>query len=136
MARPIIVDGANVAWEEQTADGKPRVANIVAARRELEEAGYEPTILVDATLRHDIDDPDQLEALFDNKAVHQAPAGRAADGFVLQLADEQACPFVSNDMFQPYRDRYPWIEDRRRPYMIIDGRFYLGRRPPDGEKDG
>lgn len=133
--RKIVVDGANVAWEEQTSDGKPRVANLVAARRELQETGFDPTIIVDATLRHDIDDAAQLEAFFDDGRVHQAPAGVAADGYVLQLADELGTEFVSNDMYEPYRDRYPWIFDRRRTYMVVDGRFYLGERPPDGERE-
>ena len=131
--QPIVVDGSNVAHEEASSEGKPRISNLVAMHRALEEEGYEPTTIVDATLRHVIDDPDQLEALFEAGRIHQAPAGTAADGFVLQQADEVGCRVVSNDTFEPYRDRYGWIEDRRLPYMIIDGKVLLHREPPAGE---
>lgn len=127
-----MVDGSNVAHEEATSSGKPRVSNLVAMQAALEADGYEPTIIVDATLRHDIDDPDQLEAFLDGGRIHQAPAGTAADGFVLQQADELDCRVVSNDTFEPYRERYGWIEDPRLPYMIIDGNVLLEREPPSG----
>lgn len=129
-----MVDGANVAHDESSAEGKPRMSNLVAMNRALEEKGYQPTIIVDATLRHDIDDPDQLEAFLDSGRIHQAPAGSAADGFILQQADALGCRVVSNDTFEPYRERYPWIEQRRLPYMIIDGRVLLEREPPEGER--
>lgn len=128
-----MVDGSNVAHEEASSEGKPRMSNLVAMRQALEEDGYEPTIIVDATLRHVIDDPDQLEALLDGGDIHQAPAGTAADGFALQQADLFGCRVVSNDTFEPYRERYGWIEDRRLPYMIIDGKVLLHREPPAGE---
>ena len=59
----IVVDGANVAWEEQTKDGQPKVSNIVAMRQKLEEEGFDPIIIIDASLRHHVDDPGQLESL-------------------------------------------------------------------------
>ncbi len=133
-ADPVVVDGANVAHEEPTGDGKPRMGNLVAMRRTLAKAGYEPVVIVDATLRHDIDDPQQLEALLDDGLIHQAPAGTAADTFVLLEAERRGCPVVSNDTFAGYREDHPWIDDRRWPYMIIDGRVLLHpEAPPAGQ---
>lgn len=131
--RAIVVDGSNVAYEEQSSSGKPRMANIVSMRRELVERGFEPTIIADATLRHEIDDPEQLEALFDDGTIHQAPAGATADTFVLLTAEDLGCRVVSNDTFTPYRDRHPWIDDRRVPFMIIDGAVHLSLDPPPRE---
>ena len=119
--KTIVVDGANLAYEETTGDGKPKVSNLVAARQALQERGYTPIIIVDAALRHEIDDPDQLEALFDAQAVRQAPAGTDADFFVLKTADNEGARVVSNDRYDPYQQKFPWIRDRRVPFMIVRG---------------
>ena len=121
----IVVDGANVAWNEQTKDGKPKVSNIVAMRKRLEQDGFDPIIIIDARLRHDIDDADQLEALIDGQHVRQSPAGTDADYFVLKTAKQQDAQFVTNDTFEEYRDDYDWIWERRMPFMIVEGQVQL-----------
>lgn len=125
--KTIVVDGANVAWSEQTSDRKPRVANIVAMRQALEEEGYDPIIIIDASLRYDVDDPDQLEGLIDGQHVRQSPAGTEADYFILMTAEQQKANIVSNDTFEKYKDDYDWIWDRRVPYMIVEGEVQLHR---------
>lgn len=126
MARDVIVvDGANVAWEEQTKDGKPKVSNIVAMRQALEKEGYDPIIIIDARLRYDVDDPDQLESLIDGQHVRQSPAGTEADYFVLMTAKQQDARFVTNDTFEKYQDDYEWIWERRIPFMIVEGQVQL-----------
>jgi hypothetical protein len=128
METLIVVDGANVAWSEQTRDGKPKVSNIVVMRRALEEEGYDPIIIIDASLRYDVDDPDQLEGLIDGQHVRQSPAGTEADYFLLMTAGQQNSKVVSNDTFESYRDDYPWIWERRMPYMIVEGKVQLYRK--------
>jgi hypothetical protein len=125
----IVVDGSNVAYEERSRQGQPKISNLVAVRKALQSKGYEPIIIVDAALRHQVDDPDQLEALFDSKTIQQAPADTDADYFVLAVADEHDAQVVSNDLFKPYHDRFPWIQDRRIPLMIVEGlvEFYEPR---------
>lgn len=123
----IVVDGANVAWSEQTSERKPKVSNIVAMRKALEAEDFDPIIIIDASLRHDIDDPDQLEGLIDGQHVRQSPAGTEADYFILMTADQQNTDVVSNDTFEKYRDDYDWIWDRRVPYMIVEGKVQLHR---------
>ncbi len=119
--RVAVIDGANVAHEEKTAEGKPKVSNLVAVRRLLEEEGFDPIVIVDATLRHEIDDPQQLEALFDDQRVRQAPAGTDADLFVLQTAKEFDGLVVSNDRYDRYRNRYAGQLERLIPVMIVRG---------------
>lgn len=119
-----VVDGANVA-HSAPSDGDPRISNIVAMRKALIDEGYDPVIVVDATLRHEIDDPEQLEALLDSEKIRQAPAGTDADYFVLEIADGNDAVVISNDLFEDYEDEYPWIEQRRIPFMIVRGEVHL-----------
>lgn len=118
-----VVDGANVAYE--AAGERPKVSHLLAMRKELEEEGFDPVIILDASLRHEIDDPDQLEALLDQGVVLQAPADTSADYFVLKLAGENDAVVVSNDQFRGYRDEYPWIADRKIEYMVIGDEVHL-----------
>ena len=116
-----VVDGANVAHIETSEEGAPRVANLVAVRQALKQRGYAPIIIVDASLRHYIDDPARLESLLDDQVIRQAPAEVDADYFVLETADRFEGLVVSNDTFDRFRERYPWIEARRVPLMIVRG---------------
>jgi hypothetical protein len=128
------VDAANVAYAELSATDKPKVSNLVVVRRALEERGYEPISIADASLRHEVDDPRQWEALIDRQDIRQSPAGTDADYFILETADRYDARVVSNDEFDSYRDEYPWIEERRVPLMIVNGQveFYESRLEKPG----
>jgi hypothetical protein len=123
--RIAVVDGANISYLEKTADGKPKVSNITAVRKALEEMKFDPIIIIDASLRHEVDDPDQLEGLIESQKVRQAPAGTEADYFVLETAENEKGIVVSNDRYGKYQDRYPWIDKRRIPVMIVRGEAQL-----------
>jgi hypothetical protein len=123
--RFIVVDGANVAFESTSNGGKPRLSNILAVCKVLEDRGYEPIVIVDAALRHKIDDPEQLEALIDKKRILQAPAGTDADYFVLETAHQQHACVVSNDTYKDRLDHFPWIKERRVPVMFAAGEVQL-----------
>lgn len=127
----IVVDGANVAYEEKGEGGKPRVANIVAVRRALEGEGFDPVVVIDASLKYDIDDPAQLESLIESQAVRQVPAGTDADFFILEIAEQHEARVVTNDRYRDYQDQHPWINERRVPYMIVKGEVHLYENPPD-----
>lgn len=116
-----VVDGANVAYEEKSKAGSPKVGNIVAVNQTLKLKGYDPIIIIDASLKHEVDDPDQLEVLIGNGTIRQAPAGTDADYFLIRTADEHKALIVTNDRYQNYEEQYPWIKERRLPLMIIDG---------------
>lgn len=121
-----IVDGANIAYLEETAEGRPKVSNILAVRQALEERGYQPIIIVDASTRHQVDDPETLERLINEQIVRQAPSETDADYFVLKIADQMKAVVVSNDEYHEFQQKYPWIEERRVPLMIVNGQveFY------------
>ena len=72
MSKPIVlVDGSNVA--HSTEGEKAQLANILAVRAKMTEEGFEPVVVVDAALRHQIDDRAGYEQLVDNGVVRQAP---------------------------------------------------------------
>lgn len=120
-----VVDGSNVAHERRTPDGQPRVDNLTAVRDELQRLGFEVMIIVDAALAHQVDDPEELERLIDADVVKQAPAETDADYFILEQAEATEAIVVSNDRYRDRTHEYPWIEDRRVPVMILDGRVEL-----------
>ncbi len=123
----IVVDGSNVAYEEPTEDGRPKVANLELALDCLRGQYGQIVVIVDAALHHQIDHPQELEKLLRRQTVHQAPADAAADYFVLSTADALHADVLSNDTFRQYHGQWPWIERRRIPYMIVNGHFILYR---------
>jgi hypothetical protein len=121
----VVIDGANVAYEERSGGGKPKLANLLKVRRELEERGLDPVIIVDASLKYDIDDQEQIEALIRSQQIRQVPAGTDADFFILEIAHQHHARIVTNDQYKNYLEQYPWIPERRLPYMIVKGEVHL-----------
>lgn len=130
----VVIDGANVAYEERSAGGKPKLSNLLRVRGELEERGFEAVILVDASLKYDIDDQEQLEKLIQSQQVRQVPAGTDADYFIIQFAGQLDALIVTNDRYKDYADQYPWIPERRLPYMIVKGEVVLYDEHPDSSQ--
>jgi hypothetical protein len=122
----VLVDGSNVA--HSTEGEKARLGNILAVRDKLNEEGLEPVVVVDAALRHQIDDPAGYEQLVDQGVVRQAPAGTDADYFILNFARELDARIVSNDRFRDHLRDFPDVPDRLIRYMIVEGEVVLERR--------
>ncbi len=130
--KTVVVDGSNVAYTEKTNDGKPKVSNLMAVQRALRDRGRRPIIIVDAALRHQVDDSARLEELIQRQEIRQAPADTDADYFILQTAENEQADIVSNDEYQPYRQQFPWIAKRRIPLMIVQGAVELYERSHRG----
>jgi hypothetical protein len=118
----ILVDGSNVAWMSKK-DGKPNIDNIEIIKMALCDQGYDPIVIVDASLRHLIpaSDRERFEKWIGEERVIQAPAQVRADEALLKFAEERGLTIVSNDTFREYREMHPWITDktRRIPFTII-----------------
>lgn len=121
-----LVDGSNVA--HATEGQPPRLANLVAVSEKLREEGLEPIVVVDAALRHQIDDRDGYERLVESGDVRQAPAGTDADYFILAFARELDASVVSNDRFRGRMKQFPDVRDRVIRYMIVNDEVVLERR--------
>jgi hypothetical protein len=125
-ARIVIIDGSNVA---HCSEGEAaRLENIELVMRRLAEQGYEPVVLADAALRHQIDRPEEFEQLVEAGTIRQAPAGTDADYFILAFARELGAGVVSNDRFRERLDAFPEARDLIIRYMIVNGEVIFERR--------
>jgi hypothetical protein len=122
----VLVDASNVA--HSTEGGEARLANIQLVRQKLQEKGFEPLIVADAALRHQIDDKERYERLINEGLVHQAPAGTDADYFILSFAREMDARILTNDRFRDRAQEFPQERDRIIRYMIVQDEVVLELR--------
>lgn len=122
----VIVDGSNVA--HSTEGERPQLENITLVCDRIEADGYEAIVVVDAALRHQIDDRSGYEKLVEDGTIKQAPAGTDADYFILSFARELEAAVVSNDRFRDREKAFPEAMDRIIRYMIVAGEVVFERR--------
>jgi hypothetical protein len=72
-SKVVIIDGSNVAHAGSGEQASLRSITLICDK--LREEGYEPVIVADAALRHQIDDKEAYEELVTG-GQHQAGAGR------------------------------------------------------------
>jgi hypothetical protein len=125
-SKTVIVDGSNVAHSSEGE--KAQLANIRVIRDKLRDEGYDPVIVADAALRHQIDDEPAFEQMVETGEIKQAPAGTDADYFILSFARELDAGIVSNDRFKDRREQFPDAQERMIRYMIINGEVVFERR--------
>lgn len=121
-----IVDGSNVAHSSEGTIA--RLSNIQLVCEKLIEEGYQPVVVVDAALRHQVDDKQGYERLVDEGLLRQAPAGTDADYFILSFARELSASIVSNDRFKDRLQSFPEARERVIRYMIVANEVVLERR--------
>lgn len=125
-SRIAIIDGSNVAY---SGEGEvAHLGNITVMLTKMEEEGYKPIVVVDAALRHHIDDRQGYEQMVEAGRIRQAPAGTDADYFILSFARELDAAVVSNDRFKDREKAFPEARDRVIRYMIVSGEVVLERR--------
>jgi hypothetical protein len=124
--RIVLVDGSNVAHSAE--GGKAKIESIVLICEKLVEEGFQPIVVVDAALRHQIDDEDRYEQLVSRGEIKQAPAGTDADFFILSFARELEASIVSNDRFKDHQKAFPEARERVIRYMIVEGEVVFERR--------
>jgi len=122
----VIVDASNVAHFGRSEDEKPSLSSVLKAIESLKELGYQPIIIADASLRHEIDEKEEFTKLLEVGEIQQVPSGTTADHFILKMAEEQDAKILSNDAFREYYDEFQDIASRRIPYNIKKGEILLG----------
>jgi hypothetical protein len=122
----VLVDASNVA--HATEGGAARLQNIRLVQERLREEGFEPLVVADAALRHQIDDKHAYEAMIENGQVHQAPAGTDADYFILSFARELGARILSNDRYRDRAEEFAEERERVIRFMIVDGEVVFEHR--------
>lgn len=122
----VLVDASNVA--HATEGGEARLENIKLVQAKLLEDGFEPLVVADAALRHQIDNKAAYEAMIENGQVHQAPAGTDADFFILSFARELNARILTNDRFRDRATEFAEERERIIRYMIVGGEVVFEHR--------
>ena len=130
----VVVDASNVAYHVKNEQGQPKLSNILAAVKALEEGEDEFVIIADASLRHDIDDKEKYLKLLDSENVEEVPAGNDADHFILEIASNEKAKVLSNDKFRDYAAEFKNISSMRIPFVIENNRLTFGK-PKKPKKD-
>ncbi len=100
----IIIDGSNVAFDNVPKGESPRFQNIMLAVDYYKQKNLQTKIIVDASLRHKIDEKEAFNEALDSKLIRQAPSGVQADEYILKLAlAHPNSKIVSNDDFDNWR---------------------------------
>ncbi|MGN0879049.1 MAG: VWA domain-containing protein [Oligosphaeraceae bacterium] len=113
-----ILDGSNIIyWDKEIAPVS--LNKVLAITRELDRQGKTYLVFFDATVRYKLSTSErqQLESLFTNRPqqFRLAPAGTAADEFILRQAD--AFPhalIITNDLYRQYSTTYAWLNSEKR----------------------
>jgi hypothetical protein len=112
----------------RTPARRARASTLLAVRDELKEEGFEPILIADAALRHQIDDRGGYEQLVESGELQQAPAGTDADYFVLKLAKDLDALVVSNDRFRDGGKLADEAKTRQIRFMVVAGEVVLEKR--------
>ena len=105
----IIVDGSNIAFYKRTQKKKAKYNNLEIIKHFLIELSKKFPIrweiVVDASLRHLIDDKDALERAIKKGLIIQCPDKIEADKFILEFYSRhpEDTIIISNDNFKKYK---------------------------------
>ncbi len=117
MAKHVIVDGSNLATEGRTQPSLVQLNEAVLAFME-ENPDVKVTVVVDATFGHRINKKEiaEFNEAVDNNELVAPPAGAVGrgDAFVLSIADKVKAAVLSNDSYQEFHGKYPWLFDEGR----------------------
>ena len=128
--RKVVIDGSNVAYNSQVnKKGIPQVENLLRMVRKLHENGIRDIlIIVDASLKHSLADPEKLKELTKLAEYLEAPSDVPADLYILEYVKNNRCLLISNDSFREWKRENPWVFqhiDYYRLTFMIDGEAVL-----------
>ncbi len=117
MTKHVIVDGSNLATEGRAQPSLAQLNEAVLSFIE-ENPNVKVTVVVDATFGHRINKKELAEfnEAVDNNELVAPPAGAVGrgDAFVLSIADKVNAAVLSNDSYQEFHGKYPWLFDEGR----------------------
>lgn len=115
--RPAVIDGSNIA--HITCDTpRAHIAFIQQTQRAAWSEGYFPVyIIVDASLRHQIDRPDQLMDMIERGEIMMASAGTSADALLIEEAANRRAVLITNDRMTDW----PAAQDLEKRHVELIG---------------
>ena len=123
----LVVDGSNVATVNTPSGKKTDLDKLLNCKQALisQFPGHEVIMIVDARFRHIVfpSQLDKLNELLDAELINQSPRGVEADDMILGLVEKLGGRAVSNDNFEEWGKKYPWLKDSKRvlKYMTAAG---------------
>jgi hypothetical protein len=149
----LVVDGSNLVGRRCTHHGEAKCNNpspiwgllqLLEQKKEWKKTAAQNSeciVVIDASLRHHVDDPVTLEGLVHQQLVVQAPPKTDGDSLILKLADERNAVVLSNDirMRQAAVNSYAWLSDDQRflEFTVVSDDSkeiqYTRRTPLSGE---
>ncbi|MHB9022988.1 MAG: NYN domain-containing protein [Armatimonadota bacterium] len=94
--RPAFIDGSNIA--NMSPERRAHLAYLQEVRQSAWNEGYFPVIIiVDASLKHQIDQPDALMTLVETGEIRMAQPGTSADELLITEALQQHAVLLTND---------------------------------------
>lgn len=115
-----IVDGSTVLHAGQK---EPRVENLRLMIDELKQKGCEFEVYVDASKKHEVDDPEALKQMISEGMIKQVPKGTPADLWILKRASElPECKIISTDTYSDWEEKFPFVRELGKllPFMIAE----------------
>ncbi len=117
LKKHVVVDGSNIATEARSTPSLTQLDEAVRAFLE-EHPSEQVTVIVDATFGHRIHESEQeaFEQAVDAGELLTAPAGTIGrgDAFILEVAEKADATVLSNDSFQEFHGKHPWLFDEGR----------------------
>lgn len=129
--RHVVLDGSNVAHNSHGNDYSiPKVENLQRMIDDLKRRGFSDIrVIVDASLKHKIDDLDALNEFAASVDYFESPPATSADLFVINHVKRHNCLLISNDHFREWKTLDPWIDDNidyyRLTFNITDKKVIL-----------
>ena len=128
----IYMDGSNVAYNSANRGdkNKPKISNIMLMAEELIKLRFkEIRVIADASLRHNLEDKQNLDDLKKIVKYMEAPANTTADEFLIENLKKDKCFLISNDTFKDWKIKDSWVAESmdklRVPFMIDNGKVTL-----------
>ncbi|MFX1253600.1 MAG: hypothetical protein ACFFCZ_18460 [Promethearchaeota archaeon] len=136
-SKTVVVDGSNVAYAETSKKRRPKLRNIAAMKKALQDCGYDKVItLVRPTLKYYIDNKEALRILIEQQKIREAPAGSNDDVYVYRIAKAFEADIVTNDLLRELpEEEKNWVYERRISFMVIEGKIvFEALRSQDEER--
>ena len=112
MQEHVIVDGSNIATEGRSQPSLAQLNEAVLAFMK-EFPKTKVTVIVDATFGYRIHKKElrDFEEAISNNELVAPPAGAIGrgDAFVLSVAEKAKGAILSNDSYQEFHGKYPWL---------------------------